>query len=63
MSDFDLSQKFHDALTKLKGDYEKGTVQQSDLDRLAIWAEFLNVKVDAERELNAREVSGDKDSD
>ena len=50
----DIKTAFYDAIQKVNADYEKGTVKQSDIERLRIWGEFAKTKVEAERELNAR---------
>lgn len=48
---------FQDAVEKVMKDYERGTVNRADLDRLKIWGEFLKTKVEAEREINAKDIT------
>ena len=53
----DLQTEFHATLEKLKDDYERGTVDRAAFDRLHIWHEFLKTKIDAEREINAKDIT------
>lgn len=55
-----IQEEFDKALNKFERDFEKGTVSKHQLaiqlDKLEIWQQLLNAKIEAQREADAKQI-------
>ena len=54
-----IREEFEKALEDFEEDFQKGKVTKSQFDRLDMWHQLLEAKVDAERVQNAKEIIKD----
>tara|TARA_R110001592_G_C13122902_1_gene745929 strand:- start:324 stop:623 length:300 start_codon:yes stop_codon:yes gene_type:complete len=54
-----IREEFEKALNRFEQDFKLGKATKEQFDKLGVWQQLLNAKVDAQREVNAREIVDD----
>lgn len=53
-----IRDEFEKALRRFEEDFEKGKATKDQFDKLDVWQQLLNAKVEAQREVDAKQIYG-----
>lgn len=53
-----IRDEFEKALNRFEQDFKAGKATKEQFDKLGVWQQLLNAKVDAQREADAKQING-----
>ena len=53
-----IRDEFEKALRRFEEDFEKGKATKDQFDKLDVWQQLLNAKIEAQREADAKQIQG-----